>query len=202
MTRASKRKVEFILAGGEMGAFFRKLGDAMEQGTLQVGDTSLLLENVQSLGLSVKEEPPGFRVKIKIKYAGTDDESTGDAAEDDETGENGELLVRDPDEEFESLATRPRPKYKTLKKRMKEQFKAIRLALDSGGLPGKDVAYAFVRASELMVTYQGKGDPNYADYTRLVQVFLSALEDRDLERVSITVNALGEQEEACHDTYK
>lgn len=202
MTRASKRKVQFILAGGEVGAFFRKLGDAMELGTLQVGDTSLLLEDYQSLGLSVKEESPGFRVKIKIKYAGTDDESTGDAAEDDETVENGELLVRDPDEEFESLATRPRPKYKTLKKRMKEQFKTIRQAVDSGGLPGKDVAYAFVRASELMVTYQGKGDPIYAEYTKLVQDFLAALEDRDFERVRGAVHALGEREEACHDTYK
>lgn len=202
MTQASKRKVEFILAGGEMGAFFRKLGDAMDQGTLQVGNTSLLLEHYQSLGLSVKEEPPGFRVKIKIKYSGNEFETLDAEEEDEKTGDTGDIFVRDPDEEFESLATRPRPKYKTLKKRMKEQFKAIRQAVDNGALPGKDVVYAFARSSEQMVSYQGKGDANYAVYTRLVQGFLAALEDRDLERVRESVNALDEQEEACHDTYK
>jgi XXXCH domain-containing protein len=198
MTQASKRKVEFILADGEVGAFFRKLGDAMDQGTLQVGDTSLLLENYQNLGLSVKEESPGFRVKIKIKYAGTGVETLDAEEGDDQTGDTGDIFVRDPEEEFESLATRPRPKYKTLKKR----FKAIRQAVDNGALPGKDVAYAFARASELMVTYQGKGDTHYADYTRLVREFLAALEDRDLERVREAVLALDAQEEACHDIYK
>ncbi len=202
MTQASKRKVEFILATAEVGVFFRKLGDAIEQGVLHVGDTSVNLERFQSLGFSVKEEYPGFRVKLKIRYPDSPAPSEGREEVEEDSDAPDDILGQDLDEEFAILATRPRPKYKTLKKRMKERFKAIRLAVDNGVLPGKDVAYAFARDSEVMVAYPDKGAEHYDDYTRLVQEFMVALEDRDFEHVRGCLEALEECKTACHEKYK
>ncbi len=205
MVQSGKRKIEFMLTLDEVGTFFRKFGEDLDKGVLQVGETSVDMEGFRSLGLSLKEEAPGVRVKVKIKFPKAEDECgclEYETDEDEDPDDADELLRSDPEDEFACVATRPKPKYKSLKKRMKGQFKAIKAAVGRGELPPSNISHAFARDCEQMLTYPGKGDEYYESYGKLLQEFLMALADQNVDAFREAVYALDAGMHACHERYK
>ena len=210
MSQASKRKVELIVPGEEVGDFLIKIGQELVNGELVIGQTQIDMRNYKSLGLSIKDDGDAKRIKLKVKYPDAEEEPAAEGAEED-AGEaeprdvwegEEELLLADPEEEYSSLSTRPLPKYGHLKKRMKGQFKAIRRALESGTLPDRHLVNVFAKDSELMVAYPGKGDTYYSAYESALQRFLVAVSARDAEQVRAGFEALDHVMHSCHDEYK
>lgn len=216
MSQASKRKVELFLSPEDVGEFLQKLGGELDQGALIIGNTRIETGGYKSLGLSIKSEGDGLRVKLKMKFpkqelpsdrATLAQEEELDAedecgAEDDFLEEEDELLLPEPEDEFCCLLTRPRPKYKSLKKRMKSQFKAIKESIGHGEIPEKALVHAFAKDSELMITYPDEGEEYYKPYELALQRFLVAVAEGDVEAVSQSVTGLEEVKTACHDKHK
>lgn len=210
MSQASKRKVELVLSPEEIGGFLQKLGSELEQGALLIGNTRIETQGFKSLGLSIKGEGEGesLRVKLKLKYPKADlpalevDADADQALEEQLEEIEEELLEPEPEEEFSSLVTRPRPKYKTLKKRMKGQWKAIKDATGRGEVPEKALVHAFAKDSELMITYPDEGEEYYKPYETALQRFLVAAADGNPEAVAQAVAELEEVKTSCHDKYK
>ncbi len=227
MDQASKRKVELMLPPDEVGEFLRKLGEELQSGELRIGSTSIVLEGFKSVAFSLKPEGGALRVKLKVKFpkplpplefSSSRSDAEGGVAppetslapvdsQDESGAEDVEELDEDfflPErgEEFLSDAIRPRPKYKSLKKRMKTQFKGLKDAVERGELPPKDLVNAFALASELMISYPDEGEEYYGDYERAMQEFLVACAEKDLERVRQGLTALDDLKHACHARYK
>jgi len=213
MSQASKRKVELILSPEEVGGFLQKLGQELDQGALVIGNTRIDVQGFKSLGLSIKDEGDGeqqsLRVKLKVKFPKT--EAPVEVEESPEADRDAdqylkdyeeELLQPEPEDEFSSLVTRPRPKYKSLKKRMKGQFKAIKDATDRGELPGKALVSAFAKDSELMITYPDEGEEYYKPYEAALQKFLIAHAEGNQDAVARAVEDLDKVKVDCHEKYK
>lgn len=69
-----------------------------------------------------------------------------------------------------------RPSYKSLKKRMRTSFKALRQAVQAGAMPQPQAAASFLADSLLMVEYPGYGDEHYAEYRAATEALRTALE--------------------------
>lgn len=190
MSQESKRKYEFIVGADEAPVFFNKLADGMREGHLAVGDVDLELDGFKSLSISLKQEDSGvYKAKIKLKYNQPPHTpececppcKAADAYGIDEGG---------------------KPKYKSLKKRMKSDFKVIHQTLLGGSLPDGMVMERFIEDSRVMCTYPGKGDEYYAKYLEAVDAFAIAVEQGDLDAAKGRQQDLYESMKECHDRYK
>lgn len=104
----------------------------------------------------------------------------------------------------EAEATRKsgKPSYKSLKKRMKGEWKTVKGALALGNLPPKDVALAFVESSKLMCSYAGYGDEFYPPYLAATEAFAQAVESGDAAALKGAALELDNLKKACHERYK
>ncbi len=68
-----------------------------------------------------------------------------------------------------------RPSYKSLKKRMRSSFKALRRAVQAGAMPPPEAAASFLSDSLLMVEYPGYGDEHYEAYRQATEALRAAL---------------------------
>lgn len=201
MSKASKRKIEFMISQDEVSDFFRRLADGVDSGGITVGETAIHLSGLQKISVSMKtlDDVEGLRVKMKLRYC------ADPALEGSE-----ELFPQDPEDdaeaEYEDDAeldmAGAKPRYTHLKKRMKAHFKAIQAAVSEGQLPERGVVNDFVRDSELMITYPGKGDEFYGAYRRATEQFMVAVTEGDLAAVAATVDELERQKQVCHDKHE
>jgi XXXCH domain-containing protein len=193
-----KYKSEATIEKTALGGWLRELADAVEAGELPAQGEAVSLEGCRGMKLSVKH---GFgdtlRVKVSVKFpkpvvaraplgAGVEAEFGGfpDDGEDAESGETGAL-----------------PKYKSLKKHMKQTFKAIGAALMAGQVPPALEAQSFIADSRLMVSYPGKGDEFYAAYLEKTDAFQAALEAADIEAMKALYRDLAQLKRDCHSRY-
>lgn len=186
-----KQKYELTIPKADAGEFFTSLGQGLQNGCLSLGENELELDNLTEFKLSLKVYGDSFLVKIKTKsevpYA-----APGDAA--------GQAM----DAQVHACATtgaEVKPKYKSLKKRMKKPWKMILEALQAGTMPDAGLVQSFVRDSELMVTYPGKGDEFYGAYRVGLERFASAYEAGDQQAAADAAAALERLKKACHDRY-
>ncbi|THB69891.1 MAG: GAK system XXXCH domain-containing protein [Desulfovibrio sp.] len=197
MAGSDKRKMEFMLLREEVGPFLSKLGQDMEKGEMRFGENAVDVNGYNSLQVSVKDEGDldSVRVKIKVKFP-------KELAKVEY--KNGIFIqeVVEGEDDGDTPGPGGIPKYKTLKKRMKSDFKAIKEALEAGQFPGLEVMRSFHHDSELMVEYPGKGDEFYPAYSKAVREFVAAVENQDLAKARDAANLLEELKEACHDRYK
>jgi XXXCH domain-containing protein len=94
-----------------------------------------------------------------------------------------------------------KPKYKSLKKRMKATFKTMTNTLLAGEIPDQALADSFVEDSRLMATYPGKGDEFYPVYTEAVDRFAQARATGDLEALRKSILELDRLKSDCHERY-
>jgi len=182
MHMRNKYKSETMLQKDEVSRWLRELGVAFENGELP-GEAGLVsLDGYRGLKLSIKPEFDGrVIVKLSVKFP------------KDATGAQTEC---DDEEEFEAL-----PKYSSLKKHMKQTFKAIGAALAAGQIPPTLEAQSFIVDSRLMVSYPGKGDDFYDAYLGKINAFEAALLASDLETLKIVHSELAQLKRDCHSRY-
>ena len=92
-------------------------------------------------------------------------------------------------------------RYKDLKKRMKQTFKHIGLALAAGQAPDAGVLADFIADSRRMTTYPGQGDAFYPAYNAAVDRLEAAATSGDLAAMTKTVAALGRMKKECHSRH-
>jgi XXXCH domain-containing protein len=176
-----ERKIERTMQRNELPAFFRELAEALEQD----GDSALSgVGRSRKFKISGKDEFGHLSVKIKIKSQWGE---AGGEAEEPGAEEPGRAPSK--------------PRYKDIKKRMKVEFRLIVKALHEGGLPAKDVVDSFVSDARLMVTFPGKGEEFYDDFSHAVEEFASAFAAGDRLAMGAMAEALAHQKARCHAIY-
>lgn len=172
------QKAEFFFNDEQLPEFFRKLADALEDKSIRV-DNLPDLDEFSSVKIGIKRRFEQNVVKIKVKK------------------EN--IYATTP-------KTSPVPgypiKYKNLKKRMKGDFKHIIQAIYSNQLPPEAIVRAFLSDSKLMVSFPGKGDEYYREYTSECEKFRQAYEDQDMAALKQSVDKLNTLKKDCHNRYK
>lgn len=183
MSMGNKHKSEKMLEKSEIAGWLRDLAAAFETGELPGEAGAVNLEGYKGLKLSIK---PGFDGKVMAKLSVKFPKAVAGALaeEDGDDDESGAL-----------------PKYKSLKKHMKQTFKAIGAALAAGQMPPALEAQSFIADSRLMVSYPGKGDEFFAAYLEYTNAFEAALAASDLEALKTVHRELAQLKRDCHSRY-
>lgn len=177
------RKTSFSITRQDLPAVLRRIADALERAdaakgtdaptsTPQDGETDPLLAaglgDFRKFKLSAKNDFGHMDVVLKVK--------TPDAAI--AVADGTPLTSTDAGTQRSGSPARSagRPSYKSLKKRMRTSFKALRQAVQAGVMPPPHAAASFLSDSLLMVEYPGYGDEHYAAYRTATEALRTALE--------------------------
>jgi len=179
MSGSRKIGLETVLPREAVPETLARLTAEAPQGRLVLGEDSLPLDDWTELKVSVKALGASCLVAVRVKQAGPSTVSDGHAAK----AKGGAL------------------RYKDLKKRMKQTFKHIGLALGTGQVPDAGVLAAFIADSRRMTTYPGKGDAFYPAYNAAVDRLEAAAASGDLAAMTETVAALGRMKKECHSRH-
>ena len=222
MGKSQKRKLKLLAPGDQGAAVLRALADGLESGTFDLDGDRLPLEGFTSLAVSLKPGAEGLGVKLKVRFpapeepeecaadddaddADDDDDDDDDDGDDDDDDDDDGDDDDDQDAPTTSGASPPggkQPKYSSLKKWMKKEFKAITAELLQGRLPEAGLAASFVEDSRQMVRYPGKGDEYYPAFSAATDAFERAMAAGDLEGVAAAVADLRALKDVCHDKYE
>ncbi len=168
-------KISQFTTRKELADFLHKLAQALKTG----GEEELAcVDDFKKIKISAKDEFGQICLKVRIKSEVPCEDFT------DETGQ-----------------TTGKPKYKTLKKRMKSSFKLLLKMIHENQMPPRAAIDSFLEDSELMVTYPGYGDDYYDDYIRACSAFKAACDAEDLARMHETIDALVHEKSRCHAKY-
>jgi len=174
---SDENKLNKYVTEEELAAYFRALADAIEKGGK---DEFACVDDFKKIKIGVKREYG--QIALKAKFKSTTPYSLPEA-EDCGTVMDG------------------KPKYKTLKKRMRSSFKVLIKMIHDGTTPPPEAVEAFLADSALMVTYPGYGDEYYDHYTKACAEFREAYAARDLDRMHVAVDALVHEKSRCHAKY-
>lgn len=215
MGKSLKRKMKLLVPEDQGAAVLRAVADGLETGTMDIEGGQVPLEGFVSLGVSLKRSAEGLGVKLKIKFPAPEEpEAVEGNADDDDTDDDDDDDDEDADEDDDGHAAdkpppasaktslKKLPKYSSLKKWMKKEFKTIQAALVEGRLPDADLAASFVEDSRCMVLYPGKGDEYYPAYSAATDAFEQAMAAGSLEAAAAAVADLEALKSACHDKYE
>ncbi|MFP5223260.1 MAG: GAK system XXXCH domain-containing protein [Acidobacteriota bacterium] len=180
-----KYKSEAVVEKDALAGWLRDLADGIEAGELPSQAGPVSLEGLRGMKLSVKPDlGETLSVKLSVKFPKPVRTPGEPDAEDEEGDETGML-----------------PKYKSLKKHMKQTFRAIGDALAAGQMPPALEAQSFIADSRLMVSYPGKGDEFYAAYLEKTEAFQAALDAADLEAMKALHQELNQLKRDCHSRH-
>jgi XXXCH domain-containing protein len=182
--KGREQKLKRELAPGQVAEFFRSIADAIE-GNLPVdGENAAgLFDDFHKASLKLKRKGPTIALEAKV--------------------ESSPQAVPKP---LDAPATGPetpgKPKYKSLKKRMKSTFGSIRDNLAENRMPTADIVASFLEDSRLMVGYEGYGDDYYAEYADACRRFADAFESSDWNGFKDAYETLRQLKNDCHKRYK
>lgn len=190
-----KPKLEKTLPRDDLADFLRQMAAQAQSGALDFPGGSVPLAGMKTLKISVKDAGEALTVKVRLKFP-KPEPVHAPAHASDGTPLTGPQSGPDRDR----MPGRPalRPRYKSLKKRMKRDFKDIGAALAAGFPPHPATAAAFAADSRLMTTYRGKGDEHYPAYLEAVDAFEAAQASGDLEAMSRSYRDLALCKKKCH----
>lgn len=182
----ASEKINFSkLSKNEAAAFLREVADCLE-GTETFSSALSLLEcsDFKQLKITIKQKhTDDIHLKIKSKPINYRDAISGDKPAD-----------------FHGIE---KPKYKKLKKKIKEEFTLIHEALSANLMPDVALMKSFLLNSELMVSYGEKyGAIYYAPYESTCTRFRAAYESDDLLSVKAIYQELSQIKTACHQEYR
>ncbi|BBD07074.1 GAK system XXXCH domain-containing protein [Desulfovibrio ferrophilus] len=92
--------------------------------------------------------------------------------------------------------------YSEVKKRMKRDFRTIKVALAAGALPDVVVVDRFLVDSALIVRSPGDGDEYYGTYNEAIDSFTKAWKASDLVELRAAHQAITNCVKICHRMYK
>ena len=195
MSITGKHKSEILLEKEALAGWLRDLADSVQAGELPGSAGPISLEGYRKLEISFKETFGGnVQVKLSVKFPKPSYELTGQALP--ESAASAEDSFEAPGESSGGF-----PKYKSLKKHMKQTFKAIGLALAAGQMPPELEARSFLADSMLMIGYSGKGDEFYGLYQEKVLAFQAALAASDMEAMKALYQELAQIKRDCHSRH-
>ena len=179
-------KHDIVIPLGDLPSFLKEFASALETG--ESSDPRFAgIGRLRKMKCSVQ----GNTVNIRIKV------------------EEGEAAVSHTPstERVQSCAMHPhsaveKPEFKALKKRMRKSFKMVFRAIHQGDLPPDEEMRAFISDAHLMVTYPGYGDAHYPVFIEACHAFEKAWQEKDMEALNQTVDALAFHEAHCHSQYK
>ena len=198
MSGSRKRKFELVLPRVEALTTLADLTAQAAQGNLVINGEVVPLEDFTSLKIAIKHLGASTLLKVSLKYP-----ALGLAALPTPAGVDAEDAAREAAmaDAPEVVETDGKPKYKGLKKRMKQFFKAIVTALRAGLPPDADIVAAFIADSRLMTSYPGKGDAFYPAYDAEVERLEAAAAAGDVEAMTASVAALDRMKKECHSRH-
>lgn len=174
------RKAEMNLDTRQAADLLRALADSLEKGERSVAGHDLDLSNFEKIKVSLRSFQDSMFVKVKVKKP-----------------EGPEEL-----EEEEMEAARKKEDYKKIKKRMKTYFKELQENMDKGYFPSREIVSVFLRDSETMLTFTGKGEEHYEEYRAACRDFQQAFESEDTYAIRQSFKRLNDLQERCHSRYK
>ncbi|WP_419783198.1 GAK system XXXCH domain-containing protein [Maridesulfovibrio sp.] len=184
---AKKSKIEKYIQPGELPAFLRKMADALEGGASEEDAYLVMIEGFKKLKINIRNEFGHTAVKVTAKPM---------PAEKEEIAED--KIESSVAEETASA----KPKYKSLKKRMKASFKIIFKSVHAGTLPPAGVVEEFMTDSKLMVGFEGYGDEYYDEFTEACGQFQQACNDSDIDAAHKACDEINSITAHCHSRYK
>ncbi|UJX41852.1 GAK system XXXCH domain-containing protein [Desulfovibrio sp. JY] len=198
MSASRKRKFELVLPRVEALAALTDLTAQAAEGNLVIDGEVFPLEDFTSLKIAIKHLGASSLLKVSLKYP-----ALGLAALPTPAGVDADDAAREAAMAGVPETVEPggKPKYKGLKKRMKQYFKAIVTALRAGLVPDADSMAAFIADSRLMTSYPGKGDAFYPAYDAEVDRLEAAAAAGDLEAMTASVAALDRMKKECHSRH-
>lgn len=186
MHGSRKRRIEKTLPRDDVPHALAEVVARAGEGLLVIDGETVELADCASFKISIRHGGPTSQLKVTLRYP----EAPGVLG--------GQSPAKDSPEE---LAPGGLPRYKGLKKRMKNTFRAIRDALLAGLAPDPAMAGAFVADSRLMTRYPGKGDAYYAAYDAEVDRFEQALAAGDVAAMTASAAALDRLKKECHSRH-
>ncbi len=196
MAPPPKPKLEKTLDRGDLASFLRHLADEAQSGALSFPQGQVPLAGMKALKITVKDTGRALRAKVRIKFPkpGEPDARPGSPA-----GPPGPTAPDTADAGTAGGETAPaRPRYASLKKRMKRDFKDIGASLAAGFDPKPAVVASFLADSRLMTTYRGKGDASYPDYLAALAAFETAAASGEPEAMVQAYRELAARKKQCH----
>ena len=192
MNMTGKQTSEAMIDRDGLPQWLRELAAAFDAGELPGPAGTLGLQGWRGLKISIKEGFGGqMRAKISVKFPKASGQflsgqalAGGEGADDDDDDDCGSL-----------------PKYSSLKKHMKQTFKAIGQALTAGQAPPEAETRSFIADSRLMVSYPGKGDEFYGVYMEQALAFEAAFNARDMEAMKAAYQELARLKRECHSRH-
>jgi XXXCH domain-containing protein len=177
-------KIDGTFSEKELKALFDELASLLAGASKgKLADLRRTLATSSKTRIGLKRKGDGVEMKVKVKTEATP--------------------AKKPAKRAPAAAAKTRkPKYKALKKRMEQSFKSISKSLKAGNLPAKQTVQAFLKDSDLMITYPKKGDKHYNAYKKACQSFQTAFEEGKLPSVRRTYKRLDTLMDTCHDEYK
>lgn len=185
--KTRKIKIEEHLSMDAAATLLRAIADAIEHDDHDALETFGIdhIHESKKIKIDLRKEAEQISLHLKIKYR------------------KNERLAHTNEHETEmpSLLKR-KPAYKTLKKRMKADFASITASIKGNSLPSQTVIDAFLKDSELMVSYRGYGDEYYGAYTHDCNRLRKAFDSSDVSSCMEALHALSERMRECHKRYK
>lgn len=176
------------LTRAQLAEFFRALADRLSaadaEAAVAAAETPSAPDpgDFKKLEISVRQKFDGFSLKWKSKEG--EGRAPGRKAGDDTPEEEGEV------------------RYKSLKKRMKGDFKAITESLAADLLPDEKAVAAFLEDSRLMTTFPDKGAECYGEYEQACLEFSRAFGAGDLPACKAAGAVLARLKKDCHGRHK
>lgn len=180
---SGKIRHEAALDRHALGAWLRALADGIDSGTLPPDSGGADLAGFRKLKISVRDEGQGaLRVKLGVKYFGP--AGPGTSREDEGEDEHG------------------LPDYRSLKKHMRQTFRAMGQALDEGRSPPSLEFHSFAADARLMASYPGKGEERYGAFLTAVHALEAAFASGDVQAMRAAHAALAQIKRECHSRLK
>jgi XXXCH domain-containing protein len=175
---AIKEKRELNLRIEQLPLALRSLASDIERGVLALGGVERALAALRKIELTAAAEGSGYRVTYKAAFR--------EQQEPPESPEN---------EEAEQ-------EYKTVKKSMKQQFKAIQESLALGRMPKRAIVEAFTVECARMTSFPGRGEEDYPAFLDSLRQLRHCMALGDTPGAWRAVLELAEIKRTCHAKYK
>jgi len=187
-----KSKSETLVVADQLAAVLHTFADDIEQGAVSIDGVRYDLAALLKVNVSVEPEGQQYRLKLKAVF-----QSDGPV---DKISDGNEAST--PTGEEERSATSASASYKTIKKRMKRDFKAIHESLSMGRLPKMSIIESFTMDSSLMVSFPGKGDESYASFQGALSLLRHSVALSDASAAWGAAVELSEIKRVCHAKHK
>jgi len=175
---AAKLKHNWLLSRHEAAELLRKLADTLDEGPDELGQYGISLAELVNFKIKIDL---GAQDALEVKFTG---KGLKTGAEKDPGGSGGG------------------GSYANCKKRMQENFNAMRQSVAQGEVPSREAVSAFLADSGKMMSQRGYGDEAYPAFAELCTRLRTAVDAENLSGAAAVITELSQAKKSCHARYK